>query len=153
MCDERVQVADAVGDDGDAEPGAPQLFQHRQDVLEQLEVLRHAPAFLDLGRAVASERLGTAHTDEDLLGEAVPDRLVVQQLRMTFEVEDRGLARIVVAARVERDPVARSNARVAIRGELGPGTAEGEVDVEEDGAQHHSASSRSQPTVSRCVPM
>jgi hypothetical protein len=135
VCDERVQVADAVGDDGDAEPGAPQLFEHWQDVLEELEVLRHAPAFLDLRRALARDCLGAAHADEDLLGEAVPDRLVVQQLRMPLEVDDRRLARIVVAARVESDAVPRGDTRVAIRGELGPGTAEREVDVEENGAQ------------------
>ena len=40
-----------------------------------------------------------------------------------------------VAARVEGDAVARGDARIAVGGELGPGAAEREVDVEEDCAQ------------------
>src|SRR5439155_15700897 len=133
-----------------AELGSPWLFPRLQDVVAGLEVVRHAPAFLDLGRALARDRLGAAHADEDLLGEAVPDRLVVQQLRMPLEVEDRRLARIVVAARVEIDAVSRGDTRVAVRGELGPGTAEREVDVEEDGAQGRHSDSSSQRTVSTC---
>ena len=66
---------------------------------------------------------------------------------MALEVLDRRLARLVVAARVQRDPVPPGDARVA-RGQLGPGTAEREVDVEENGPQGHSASSSSHLTVS-----
>ena len=82
---------------------------------------------------------------------AVPDRLVVQQLGMALEVLDRRFARLVVAARVQRDPVPPGDARVTLCGQLRPGTAEREVDVEEDGLQGHSASSNSHLTVSICV--
>jgi hypothetical protein len=112
--DERGQVTDAVRDQRDTELCAPQLFEHRHDVLEELEVLRDSPAFLDLRRALARDRLGAAHADEDLLGKAMPDRLVVQQLRVALEVEDRRVARGVVAGRVERDAVAPGDARVTL---------------------------------------
>ena len=145
-----VEIADAVRDDGDAQLGRAELLQHGHDVFEDLEVLRHAPALFDLRRALARERLGTAHADEDLLGEAMPDRLVVKQLGVTLEIEHRSVACLVVAARVELDAVARRDRAVALGRQLGPWTAEREVDVEENGAQIHSASSRSHCTVSTC---
>ena len=116
------QVADAVRDEADAQPRAAQLLEHRQHVLEELEVLGHAPALLDLRRALVCDRLGPAHADEDLLGEAMPDRLVVQQLRMALEVEDGRLARLVVPRRVEGDAVARRRcAHSARQTSSGPG--------------------------------
>src|SRR5207244_4627199 len=95
--------------------------------------------------------LGTSHTREDLLSEAVPDRIVVQKLRMTFEVENGRFARLFVERRIEGDSVSGSDARVALGRELGPGTAEREIDVEEDGANEpHTASFTSQRTVCTC---
>jgi hypothetical protein len=43
----------------------------------------------------------------------VPDRVVVQQLRVPLEIERGGFARIVVARGIELDAVARGNARGA----------------------------------------
>src|SRR6185312_7378903 len=125
--------------------------EHGRDVLVELEVRRDSPAFFDLGGAVARERLRSAHADEDLLREAVPDRLVVQKLGMALEVLDRRFARLVVAARVQRDPVPPGDARVTLRGQLRPGTTKREVDVEENRPQGHSTSSSSHLTVSRWV--
>ena len=55
-----------------------------------------------------------------------------------------------VARRVELEPEARAQPLVALGPELRPGPGDREVDVEEDGAQHHAASS-SQRAVSTCV--
>ena len=129
------QVADAVRHEADPETGAAQLFEHGQRVLEKLEVRRYLPALLDLGRTFGSDLLGTAHADENLGREAMPDRVVVQQLRMPLQVERSRLARRLVALDVERDALARRDARVAVGGQLWPRTAKREVDVEEDGAK------------------
>src|SRR5919109_1304678 len=76
--DELRQIPYAVGHEPDLDAGRTQLFEDRQSVLEQLEVFRDLPAALDLGGAVGGDFGGSAHTDEDFLREAVPDRLVVQ---------------------------------------------------------------------------
>src|SRR6478672_7308100 len=54
---------------------------------------------------------------------------------MSLDVQCRGFARLLVARHVERCTVPRRDARIAVRRELRPGTAEREVDVEEDGAE------------------
>ena len=71
---------------------------------------------------------------------------------MPLQVDERGVARGVVARGVEREPVPLGAAHVALRHQLGPRLREREVDVEEDGAQAHAASS-SQRTISMCGSM
>src|SRR5262245_37507874 len=150
MSDELGQVADTVRYDGDPQPRPVQLGENRKDVLVELEVLGHTPGSFDLGRAFVGERLGPAHADEDLLREVVPDRLVVQQLGMSLEVEHGRLARLVVASDVERDAVAGRYPRVPARRQLGPRPAKGEVDVEEDRAWRHYLDSSSHCTSATC---
>src|SRR4029078_963166 len=86
-------------------------------------------------------------------GKAVPDRVVVQQLGMPLEVQRRRLARVVIAIRVEREPVARGAARTPVARELGPGAAQREVDVEQDRAHAHQAPSASQRATSTFLAM
>ena len=112
--DELRQVADAVRDEADAEPGGAQLLEDQQCVLEELEVLRHLPALLDLGRAFGRDLLRSAHAEEDLGGEAMPDRVVVQQLGMALEVERGRFSRRLVPLDVERDSVSPRDARVTV---------------------------------------
>src|SRR6266511_2846664 len=153
MRDEFREVANAVGDQADLEPCRAQFLECRERVLEQLEVLGYRPALLDLGRALRCDILRAAHTDEDLLREAVPDRLVVQELRVPLQVEDCSLARLLVATRIESKAVSRRDARVALRRQLRPGTAEREIDVEQNCPQRHQRESWSQRTLSMCVRM
>src|SRR5437867_236790 len=143
--DELGQVTDPVRDEPDAQPRLAQLFQSSERILVELEVLRDFPALLDLRRALGREIARTSHTSKDLLGEAVPDRIVVEKLRMTLEVENGRFARLFVERGIEDDTVPGRNARVALGRELGPGTAEREIDVEENGTNgSHAASSTSQ---------
>ena len=55
---------------------------------------------------------------------------------MELQLLDRSQPGGLVALRVERQPVARADARVALRPELRPGPEQREVDVEEDRLQH-----------------
>ena len=150
MGDELAQVADPVRDEADLDARGAKLVQHRQHVLEELEVLGDLPAVLDLGRALRRDLRRTPHPEEDLLREAVPDRVVVQELGMALEVEHRGLARLLVAAEIEVETVTRGDPPVAFCGQLRARPAECEVDVEEDCPQRHHSDSSSQPTVSTC---
>src|ERR671924_1410178 len=72
---------------------------------------------------------------------------------MALEVQHGRLPCLVVPSRVERDAVSSRNAFVAFRRKLRPGAAEGEVDVEEDGAYGHRLSSSNQRTPSMCLRM
>src|SRR5262249_14964949 len=130
MGDELVKVADAVRDEAELELVRSQIVEHGKNVLVELEVLRDLPAALDLRRALGGDRLGSAHADEDLLGEEVPDRVVVQELRVALDVEDCGIACRFVRGDVELDAVTGRDARVPPRRQLRAGAAEREVDVE-----------------------
>ena len=55
---------------------------------------------------------------------------------MELQLRDRSQPGGLVALRVERQPVARADARVAPRPEFRPGPEQREVDVEEDCLQH-----------------
>ena len=105
VCDELAQIADPVRDEPETELRGAQLVEHGERVLVQLEVLRHFPTLLDLGRTLGRNLLRPAHPDEDLGREAVPDRVVMQKLWVALEVQCGRLACIVVAGRVERDAV------------------------------------------------
>ena len=59
---------------------------------------------------------------------------------MPLQVDERRLARVVVARRVEVEAVPLAGADVALRAELRAGAGEREVDVEEDGAELSSSS-------------
>ena len=77
------------------------------DVVVELEVLVPLPAAreLDVRRRATPAR--PAHAEDDPLGEGNPDLLVVVELGMPLQVEERGVARLLVARRVERQSVAR----------------------------------------------
>src|SRR5262249_5353028 len=92
-----------------------QVVEHGQNVLVELEVLRDLPAALDLGRAFRGNRVRPSHADEDLLREAVPDRVVVEELRVALDVEDGGFTCALVGADVELDAVTRGDSRVPLR--------------------------------------
>ena len=70
---------------------------------------------------------------------------------MALEVEDRRLPRLLVERGIEHDAVTPGDACVPLGRELGSGTAEREVDVEEDRPDRRHATSSSQRTVCRCV--
>ena len=69
--------------------------------------------------------------------------VVVHELRVELQLRDRSQPGRLVPLRVERQPVTRADARVALRPELGPGPEQREVDVEEDCLQHVDEDTRS----------
>jgi hypothetical protein len=77
-----------------------------------------------------------AHATHDVLGEGDPDLLVVLEAGMGPEIGERGQAGVLVAIRVESEPVRLPYAPIGVRTELRPGAREREVDVEEDCAEH-----------------
>src|SRR5262249_27616877 len=87
-------------------------------------------------RALAAAAGLAAHAHHDLLGERNPDLLVVDELGMLLHLLDRAEPRLLVAGRVERERVALTETPVALGAELGPGTEEREVDVEQHGPEH-----------------
>jgi hypothetical protein len=135
MPDEGVEVAGAVRDEAQLEPAAPQLLEHRQDVLVQVEVLRALPGLLDLEGAFTRPLRVPAHPDHDPLREQEPDLLVVLELRMALNGVVSAHTRFVVARGVELEPVATANPHVSVRAQFRPGSRDGEVDVEENRSQ------------------
>ena len=67
----------------------------------------------------------------DLLGEGDPDLLVVDELGVVLDLVDRREPRLLVASRVEREPVPLAEPPVPVGPQLGPGPKEREVDVEQ----------------------
>ena len=141
MGDELVEVPRGVREEADQDPPLAQEVQHRQRVVVELEVLRAHPAPLHLGRGPTRVALA-AHPDDDPLGEENPDLLVVVELGMALELADRSRARLLVARRVEVEPVAEPKPLVALRPEIGPGPRKSEVDVEDHRAKHNREATR-----------
>src|SRR5205085_9290551 len=98
---ELVEVADAVRDEREPEPEAPQLPEHRQGVLVQVEVAVLLPGPLDRDGALARALAVAAHAAHDPLRELDPDLLVVPELRVPLERLDGSRARLLVPRRVE----------------------------------------------------
>ena len=100
------------------------------------------PAARDLDGAVVRGVSLATHPAHDPLGEAEPDLVVVLELGMAVEVDERCVAGRLIAGRIESQAVALAGADVAVRPELRPGPREREVHVEEDGLQlSHSTTS------------
>ena len=97
------------------------------------------PLVDDVPRAGSRAVPGAAHPLDDVEREPHPDLLVVLELGVVLEVGDSGEPRRLVQGGIEREAVAQPGARIAVRPELGPGTEQGEVDIEEDCAQHRSS--------------
>src|SRR5438874_1881425 len=136
---ERVDVPCGVRDQAYLQPRAAQHVEHGNDVVVQLEVLVQFPAARDLDRAIVRGGRCSPHAENDPLGEREPDLVVVLEVRVALERGQRRLPSFLVTGRIEREPVSRSRAHVSLRPELGPGTGEREVDVEEDRSQSHTA--------------
>src|SRR6266480_4033266 len=135
--DELVQVAAGVRDEAELEAVRAQLRERRQDVLEDLEVVRVLPGPGHLDCAFVGALGSAAHAPNDLLGEQHPDLLVVVELRMPLERRDGVRASLAVALRVELEPEALAEPTVALRPEIRTWLGNREVDVEENGAQSH----------------
>jgi len=69
---ESLEIALAVGDESDAQPGGPQHREGWQRVLVEEEVLVPLPLSDDVERTRPRARPVTAHPDHDLLGEGDP---------------------------------------------------------------------------------
>src|SRR2546423_7200645 len=148
--DECLQVAPGVRDEPELEALGPQLRQHGQRVLVELEVLGVLPGLRHRDGAIVSRVGVAAHAADDPLCECDPDLLVVLELGVALDALDGPLARRRVARRVELQPEALTESLVPLRPELRPGPGDREVDVEEDGLDHQRASS-SQRAVSTWV--
>src|SRR5262249_56609278 len=98
----------------------------------------------DLDRAGVGGVRVASHAPHDPLREAEPDLVVVLELGVAAEIDESGLARGLVARRVEAKLVALTCAHVSLGSELRPRPSEREVHVEEDGFQvSHSTTSSS----------
>ena len=96
--DELVEIAAGVRQQRELEAVVAQLVEHRQRVVEQLEVLGTLPRARHLDGARVRVA-GAAHPLDDPLGEEDPDLLVVVELGMPLQRRDRLAARGVVAGR------------------------------------------------------
>ena len=132
-----VEVPPRVRDETELQALSTQLGQHRQRVLEELEVLGMLPGARHLERALVRRVGVAAHAADDPLGEGNPDLLVVLELGMALDPLDRLLACLRVARRVELEPEPRAEPLVALRPKLRPGAGDREVDVEENRAERH----------------
>ena len=133
---EGVEVALPVGDETDPKVVAPERIERRQRVLVEEEVLVPLPLTDHVDRAAADGVTLAPHAADDVLREADPDVLVVNELRVPLEAVERRMAGGLVERRVEREPVAGPYAPVALRPELGARPEQREVDVEENCRQH-----------------
>ena len=136
MARERLEVALPVRDQPDPEPVGPERLEHGDRVVVEVEVGVDLPAADDLDGAGARAVGSAAHATDDVLGERDPDLLVVLELGVHPQVGEGRDPRLLVALRVEAEPVRVPHPPVRIGPELRPGPREGEVDVEQDGPQH-----------------
>ena len=134
---ELLEVALAVRDQADPSPCARSDCERRQGIVVEVEVGMNLPAPHHVDRAGTAPRGVAAHPADDVLGEGDPDLLVVHELGVRPADPSSAASRaVLVARRVEVEPVRRADAPVRLRPELGPGPREREVDVEENRAQH-----------------
>jgi hypothetical protein len=138
---ERIEVAARVRHEPELQPVRAQPFEHGKRVLVELEVLGVLPRPRHLDGAVVRRVGVAAHAAHDPLRKRNPDGFVVFELGMVLEIDQGSDTRLVVPRRIERQPEALAEALVALGPELGPGARDREIHVEEDGAQHHAASS------------
>ena len=90
-------------------------------------------------RARSGARRVASHPEHDLLREGDPDLLVVHEIALARQRLDRVESRLRVALRVEDETVALADSPVTLGAELGAGSKEREVDVEEDSLEHRSS--------------
>src|SRR5262245_61816361 len=133
---EPLEVALPVRDEGDPEPAGTERLERRKRVLVEEEVLVPLPFADDLDRALPRALRVASHPANDLLREADPQVLVVDEIGMTLQRLDRSASGVVVERAVEGQPMSGADALVPRRPELGPRPEEREVDVEEDGSEH-----------------
>src|SRR3954454_23232161 len=140
MRDEDVEVAAGVGEEAELQLAIAQIVEHRQRVLEELEVVGALPRAGHLERA-GVRVAGAAHPLDDPLREQDPDLLVVVELRVALQRRDRIASRLLVAFGDEVEAETRAEPAVALGAEIGSRLRESEVDVEDDRLQRHAASS------------
>ena len=135
---ELVEVTLTVRHEPDPQAVRAERLERGQSVVVEEEVLVPLPLPYEIDGARAREHRVAAHALDDVLREADPELLVVDELRMALKVLERRATRLLVASAVEGQPVPGADPLVPLRAELGPGPEQGEVDVEEDGPEHDS---------------
>ena len=111
---ELLQVALPVGDEPDEEAVRPQRGDRGERIVVEGEVLVPLPLANHLGGARARAGGVAAHADDDPLGEGDPDLLVVNEPLSTLQLVDRVEPRLVVAGRIEPEPVPDANAPIPV---------------------------------------
>ena len=104
---ELVEVALAVRHEPDPQAVRAERLEGGQSVVVEEEVLVPLPLPHELDGARAREHRIAAHALDDVLREADPELLVVDELRMALQVLERREPRVLVARAVERQPVTR----------------------------------------------
>src|SRR5437764_878275 len=137
--DEDVEVATGVRQQAELQSARAQIVEHRQRVLEELEVVGALPGARHLHRA-RIRVAGAAQALDDPLREEHPHLLVVVELRVALQRRDRVPAGLVVAVRGEVEAEVRPEPAIALGPEVRARLREREVDVEDDGLDHSSHS-------------
>ncbi len=138
MGDELLEVALPVRDQPDLHPVPAKLVEDGEHVLVEREVLVSLPLAHHVGRALPGAFRVPTHAADDLLRERDPDLVVVHEPPFGLQFLDGSGACFLVARRVERQPVPLADAPIPLRPELRPRPKEGEIDVEENRAEHGS---------------
>ena len=136
MGDELVEIAAAVRDQADLDAVLPQCRESRKRVLVEREALVLLPGAHELRGARARSLAFAAHAEHDLLGERDPDLVVVGVIGMALQRVERVEPGLLVACRVEHEPVPLADLAVSLGAELGAGPGKREVDVEDDCLEH-----------------
>ena len=109
--------------------------EHGQRILVELEVMRMCPRALHLdGCGIRVAR--PTHALDDPFREEHPDLLVVVQLWMSLQRCECRTSSLVVARRIELEPVAAPEAHVTVGAEVRAWSGDREIDVEDDSSEH-----------------
>src|SRR5678815_2436137 len=129
---ERLEWSMRVRNQSELQSTPRQLPQHGLDIVVEKEVLVLRPLVVDLPRAVGDGWTGSTHLLDDAAGIADEDITVVNRLLRLVQDRRGGTNRVAEARFVNRYPVSRAEARVALTLKRGTGIDQREIDVEED---------------------
>ncbi len=136
MGDELLEIPLPVRDEPDLQLVPAKLVEDGERVLVEREVLVSLPLAHHVGRALPGAVRVATHAANDLLRERDPDLVVVDEAGFALQRLDGSGACVLVATRIEREPVSLPHAPIPLGPELRTRSKEREIDVEENRAKH-----------------